>query len=814
MDRNQIFKELADFVGDDDSASPKKPDDLKLWEILLDVAANENKTLSIFFEIFLSYVEKVPEFKEVDSPELAKLIETIKDESKSLEERSKAAIPLIIVTPFVTPAKAAIITNAAIEVCQKLIEKDGDLPIKYLGNFDDMMCSDMSPDNLKDVYDAFKAQIAGPNKAAAIACFGPVSQDIAEIFEEEIKTINGYILDAFKGDLILKKAGAFLLEYISGFYEEEPESCENKKEFLDALIPMMNDQNASAAKRAEHALQSLIECHVFDEKFTEELLGLFPKFTTPLGIKYYFKILTTFVAPEDDCDCEDECCCGEHDHEPNLTIVQAFLTFCMDKLKAQDTSSLVMGHCLDLLSVIASLDKMFIEDEYKTALDITVKLVKEGMEDSFPWLSAFLVAVTKCFGEPTKESVKPIIPLLLDAYENSKVFVGKEKQNLLADLCAIVGDGFNDDVVEKITKVSIELLKEKDLKALFSACACMIALRPKLTTEAATEAFTIIAGRLDEMVEENDINTLIHTLKKLMKKTSIKVEVVYPTIEKILKGELKALNGRLPIEDQPPNEIYFVYIEAFIRKYPGKAEEVCKTLIQWAKQANISSMNPIIDCLTAGLEVCAIKEADAKEIASFLKEFIKKLTPVDANELATSLNCLTSINKSYPAAVKPYNEVFEPILATVQLIASADEEEDFATEAITAMPDVAKFVFNVYASDPSVEVNEDLLGSLVSLMPFSPEVEGVADLLQNLVDMLDDQERFECIVVPTLKCFTELLLMKKSELEEFELEQDLIKSMKDTLKSICKKKPAIGKQITKDFQSSRAKVNRFNALIR
>jgi len=225
-------------------------------------------------------------------------------------------------------------------------------------------------------------------------------------------------------------------------------------------------------------------------------------------------------------------------------------------------------------------------------------------------------------------------------------------------------------------------------------------------------------------------------------------------------------------------------------------------------------MTAILDTLTCGLDVCAIKEPEAKQITTFLKEFINKLTFQDANEYAAVLSCLTSINKSFPGAAKPYEPIFEPIVKLVQAIAATDEEEDFQTEAITAMPDVAKFVFNVYATDSEVEVNEDLLGSLVSMMPFSPEVECVPGLLQDLVDMLEDTERFESIVLPTLKCFTDLLLMKKSELEEFELEDDLVKAMKATLKAICKKTPAIGKQITKDFQSSRAKVNRFNALIR
>lgn len=80
--------------------------------------------------------------------------------------------------------------------------------------------------------------------------------------------------------------------------------------------------------------------------------------------------------------------------------------------------------------------------------------------------------------------------------------------------------------------------------------------------------------------------------------------------------------------------------------------------------------------------------------------------------------------------------------------------------------------------------------------------------------MLDDQERFDSIVVPVLKLFTEMLLMKKSELEEYEFEEETLSNMKSTLKTIVKGNKNIQATITKDFQKSRAKLNRFMALIR
>ena len=80
--------------------------------------------------------------------------------------------------------------------------------------------------------------------------------------------------------------------------------------------------------------------------------------------------------------------------------------------------------------------------------------------------------------------------------------------------------------------------------------------------------------------------------------------------------------------------------------------------------------------------------------------------------------------------------------------------------------------------------------------------------------MLNDSERFESVLVPGLKLITEILLMKKSNLEEYEFEDDTISEMKSTLKDCCKGNKQLQNEIIKDFGKSRAKINRFNALIR
>ena len=818
-ERNAIIKQLADFVTSTEEKSPL--DNSKLLDFFLDIAANETTTLQLSFDIFLEYLEKVPQFRTTETPKFAELLSTLLDSAKPLEDRSKAAIPLIIITPFTTPEKAAQITKGGIEVCQALINKDSELPMKFIDNFDDMMCNDMEEPNLKQVYEMFKTQLTGDNRVAALCCIAPVAEDIADALEGESEFITKQILDALKGSRLEKEAGALLIEYFTGYFEKVPEDCPKLEEILPTLIEMMNnaENKVEETKRAHRAFQALIECHIYDEDKIKDFIALFPQFTTKIAIKYYFKLLSVFINPEDedDCCCEGGCCDHDHchGHEPNLTVIQAVLDFAKGILTKDDVTALIKGHALDLLSILASIDSMYVEEILTLAIDVATKLINDKSYETFVYISPFFVALSKLFKDKTQAQIKPLLATLFESYNKPEIGEPKVQRNLLADICATLAEGINDAVVPQAIDAVIATLKEQDTKAFFQGCASIIAIRPKLTVEKATEAFQVVASRIDDMTDNMNISTLVHTLTKIVKKVSIDADIVAPVLNKILAGDIKALNGHKPIDQEAINEVYFKFTQAFIRKYPAKAAPVCQTLIEWMKTASIHAMSYILESLSAGLEVAAIKEDGAKEIADFLKQFLGTLQIQDTNEISAALECLTAINKSYPAAIQPADPIIQGVLAFVKQISeSNEEEEEFMEESISIMPDIAKFVFNVYASTPSLEVEENLLGALVALMPFGPEVEGVGDLIQCLIDMLEDQERFECIVVPTLKCFTELLLMKKSELEEFEFEEDLIKSMKTTLKTICKKKPAVAKQISKDYQKSRAKLNRFNALIR
>jgi hypothetical protein len=161
-----------------------------------------------------------------------------------------------------------------------------------------------------------------------------------------------------------------------------------------------------------------------------------------------------------------------------------------------------------------------------------------------------------------------------------------------------------------------------------------------------------------------------------------------------------------------------------------------------------------------------------------------------------------------------------PLVAQAAKIAMAgDEEEDDelvpgSEDLIEAMPHVMQLVFDIYASPSPVSAIPELLVPLVGLLPFPPDFKGMGDLMEGLCLLPDDAKRFACIAEMGAILLTGLLMKKKSELDEYEFDAELVKTMKGTLKRLCKANKKLEVKLKSQFKASRAKLNHFAALIR
>ena len=778
---DQIFKDITEILSDEEGTISSVIDHKILWESLLHLAETQVRYLGQRFSLLLSYSDRFPDFK-VAQQCIIDRIEKVSNVEQTFEERSKLVSPLIVLAPFL-PKEIYIKTiKNSIDINHGLILQKNELTFDFLDVFDDFLADDMDPAILSSLFEEYKLELTGEKAAAAICCLAPISPEVAEIIEGTSEYIINIALEGLDKNGLVVEASCFLLEYLCVFFEHSPDALQKPDDLFIKLINLMTGSSKSLTKRAYKSFKALMECQIFiDEHYLIDLLGKFSLFTSQVHLKYYYKILISFVSPEDS---------EEEEFEPQISIIQPIFDFCVKNIK-ESQDIYIKAHSLDLLAEIGAIDPMYIEEIYQEGLTIAKDIIESGKSDVFSYLGAYILTLFNSFQDSTKDIIKEFVPKLISSVKNDLQIPLKERLLVATDCAALLGQGLNDSFVQELTQYSLDSLKSEDKKASFTACAILYHLRPKLSNENAKLAFEIIGEKTLLIDDEEGTELYFQTMRKIMKLFPINEELLNRLLLSILEGTLPIFKGSKPYLIEPPHEFIFQFLSGYIKKYPIKSSELCQKIIDWLPLTSTHSWASLLTPLNTGLTVSAIKEEDARKLSKSLEDYIQKIDIDEINELIISVDILRLIFTSYPNAIESIDTYFVKFEEFINIIKENGEEEDSeeALELLPAMPSIAQFVFTVYSNNENIPINENLLLSLVQMMPFEPGV-ALNELISLLISILDDYEKFESIVLPSLKMFSELLLLKKSELDEYNIEQDVNKSMKDSLKTIIKYKPS------------------------
>jgi hypothetical protein len=150
---------------------------------------------------------------------------------------------------------------------------------------------------------------------------------------------------------------------------------------------------------------------------------------------------------------------------------------------------------------------------------------------------------------------------------------------------------------------------------------------------------------------------------------------------------------------------------------------------------------------------------------------------------------------------------------------NGNEEEDQslggdAEDLIGIMPEVFQLILDMYIGSADVAINEQVLVDVVRLLPFPAGVEEQPAILEGLVELVDDFQKFKFMAKPFAEVLVTLLMQKPKELEEYGFASELISGMKKLLKKIVKADKKLETALGQRFKASKAKFNHFRALIR
>ncbi|OHS97151.1 hypothetical protein TRFO_36709 [Tritrichomonas foetus] len=820
MEFQALLDELSNIctvvaTGDD---NVEQLDHKKVWEVLFKVGSNDIRNTTLLYPMINIYSARFPSFRDV-IPVIDNYVKDLLDSSKSFDERSKNSTAIFRWLPYYHHSLISKVIVAAIDITYQYINEKNDVPVDFLLPLNDSEISEIPPEDLKGIFEQIKGFcLEGEKRFAALCVWATICHGIADV-EQEAGQFNAEIVKVFlsqennnEKELL---SGAYYLLFASEAFQDEPENCPEAEDIYNMLRRLIVHTNENIRRRSLKAFRKLIQTHIFlTEGIVKKFLEIYNEFSNHKSD--YFKVISNFILPDDtDGENEEE----EEENEADLSIIQPIVDFVTEHLNDSSDKE-TQGLCLDACSDLGFKDSLFIEDLVDTGLDVSHKLIEAKEYITYPYIANYLTSLNEKFREQTGEKILEFLPTLVSSLENEATGVLKQRiycAGALAQLLSseIMNENNRKELIPSVVDFIINNIDKKDQLVDFNMCAVILPLIPFIGEAKSNTIFAAFVEDLKNTEDEEHLAAWLSVCVKIIKKYTVNEDILNSIVALIMSGELKIFHGTPPHMTMPPLRAPFMLLRSFVKKNPSKASPICQQIIEWLKYTPFSSAPILLLPLTAGLEAGCLNEESADEFAKVLRTFLGRLDMGDTDELIAVCNTLNSLFNVFPNKMTPIVDFLKPLENFAKSCIDMEGEDDLIDdEMIEAMPSVADFAFHIYANDDNVEVLPDLINPLLELLPFQPQVEEVSGILENLMTMLEDTERFGEILVPALRALTDILLMKKSDLEEFNFDDDLMKNMKQTLKTCCKGNKRLIDQVTVDIKKNRAKLNRFNILIR
>ena len=768
MDKAALFAKLSDIGRQetDEDASPPDLDADELWRVLFGIARDEPHVLPVFFGL-LQMVTLISPLK--PSPVVdAKLQEAEGDAgAESLRElvnllpvldlsacgRVFACLVKSVERTFDVARLQALLATAKVERC--------------------------TSDALQCMGDVFMKQ-GTPACAVAIA---PFAAALAAVDEGEVQEFcDKFIAEKLNGSVEDQVAALFLFESMAEVYADE----EVPKGVFESMVPLLVSSNEVLCFRAHKAMRAMIENGVFDDHV--HICAVLKQYSEygEARMDLFFKLVERFL---------------DNVAAPKMKVLQEIFDFVCGALKSE-TSAVSRAKSLECLSQLAAIGKNLIEDVYEEGLEVAKVLIKEQHKKCYTQVANFMLAVSKVYPETTLKTVMEHVPMLADSLFDDESGTKKQRMERAESLAAIVQGNAPEEIVVKLADFTMKTLENVTGSELFYICSVILALKNNLKEQQGVEFFSKLEGIARTEIDSKKLNALLHTMKKLLNVFNIDAAQF---VADLLDGKLAFIGGLPLYSCYDQKTMIFYFIAAYIRKFPLKSGAIASKLIGYVSQVSEDMLPVILEPIEAALHAGIVSFDDTKVLYDIVMGLLESAF-CDDEGLCACVDILSKIGKTSPDI---YN-----VPAVLEMLSSRVNSDDEDFKESSAYQAIVRFALEIYTCKAiKAEVNADLLKAVIGSLPMGPEVSSMEEIMMLLVKLLDDAERFKDVVVPSAIAISELLMLKKTELDEYNFTPDTLKALKETLKRMLKADKTLERQITKTFQS-RPKLNRFSAMLK
>jgi hypothetical protein len=694
-----------------------------------------------------------------------------------------------------------------------------DFPKDFLDLYTEDGLSALDDSLAKVVADFIVAGQDTPEFGPTLVLLGTLVEWLAETLpENEFSTQIVPLVEAALGNAhtIVRAAAAFCVHAIGDSWG----NFHSPDDIFATFVPLVAGADGLSGKYACNAVRGFISTGaLLPPAYLTRYLAAWGDHSTWEAQRRFGKVLTTYIFPGADEEEEED----SDEKAPNLQILQPIVDWIAAALESDSEHTNAIA--LDALGDVTACSALCAEDLVSRALSVAAQLVDAGAYDTFELLSNFVVSYVTGFKDAAADasgSIDALVVGLVGALQNDAVGSLKQRLKVAAACAQVIADGIGRTQTEALIAFIITVIRDCGENDIFRACGPILSLKKVIGRDAANAIFAALLPRLLQTRSDRLAAAFARTLEKLLKRYAIDDEYIETFVDAVLGARVQVFWGNAPNRVPDLGAAIFGLLGHVVKQAPSRAAPIVSTLLDWLDQ-NAYDPVPLFLPLGAALSVGGINAGLAARLAPIAKQALQNCEADDADTISVLAPLLRELFAKFPAALEPVRDVLQaivPLAVQAAKAAAGDEEEDAddsvmdSEELIEAMPEVMQLVFDIYASPSPVNAIPELLVPLVGLLPFPPGSEGMGDLMQGLCLLLNDTKRFSCIADLGGFILTGLLMMKKSELDGYEFDAELIKTMKGTLKKLCKANKKLEARLKAQFKGSRAKLNHFAALIR
>jgi hypothetical protein len=735
------------------------------------------------------------------------------DASGSLPERRLRTLTLLFLCLWLPEAYADAIFQAFIKFTQDWFNAYGALPkqLSVIWSFPDDDARYL--DDEQRIWNAVKPMLGNPAKGCGlflVAVIWPLLREDSRAegwISEIVLAVESCLQSDAKIDYSC--ACAVLCEFPADLANSEliGDAC------FDRLVALMADADSATVKTAGRALVVLVSQRMFR---TEDHIFRFLKLHAslpPAAAPLFVAAVSEFILPGMDCEEEFE---DEEDLGPflELPVVQPIVNWLQAALGNSDEQIRAVAVSIigDVLNDADADVRKLLADLIPTAFSVAEAIVHASHLEHYEAAAIFLAGHAAA---ETADRIAPLFQPLALALCADDWGTAKSHVLLCEWLARVVGRGVGQEHLSLLTDFLVAQVPSAKPSHLVRLASAALILKKLFEGDQASRVFAAVAARAALVQDRECFDALAGVLAALLKRHAIEDPVVRVFLDPFLAGELPVFLGRPPPRIALLGEPALKLINRYIQQRGAAALADCRVLCAWAEAAVPETLGLFLHPLETAVASDAVDDALMRALAVMARGI---LTTADSQfpGLGPLIAFLRAFHARHPEALDPVGAVLALLGRFIPEGAQESEEEDEEDEAMLGL---TCFVFEVYAADAQAEVLPDLLLALVRNLPRDPgaspeEEQEFAALLTAMAGVLEDPERFECMVRPVVEYFVMLLMLPAAELEGYHISEGVIATIKATVKRFAKQDRELREILAAPYKGSRAKMKRFNLLLR